>query len=137
MGIFGTAATVAADLNLIVQYVTLILLVFGYTKRRRFKTHGRIMVIVTVLTIATTLLVMAPSLIVNWGTFEPTILAHVAIGILVMLLGLVFTTRFYLATKGGKPLACGTRNIMRLAFILWLFPILGGTMFYINTYVLV
>jgi len=137
LGIFGNAATVAADLNLIVQYVTLILLVFGYTKRRHRQTHGRIMLTVTLLTIVTTLSVMAPSLILNWRAFDLTMLGHAGVGIVAILLGLLFTTRFYLATRAGKPLACGTRNIMRLTFVIWLIPILGGTMFYISTYVLV
>ncbi len=33
MGIFGNPASIIIDFNLVVQYVTLILLLFGYIKR--------------------------------------------------------------------------------------------------------
>ena len=94
MGLFGTSADVLVDINLILQYVTLILLVFGYVKRRPLKNHGYIMMTVLLITVGTTLAVMAPRLLFVLGAYGPTIVVHAAIGIICILLGALFSTRF-------------------------------------------
>lgn len=136
MGIFGNPASIIIDLNLVVQYVTLILLLFGYIKRRSLKVHGRIMSTVTLITLVTILLIMAPSFVRGFGTFEPTIVFHAGLGLLATLLGVTFSFRFNKALRTSQPLSCGTKNMMRLAFVLWILPILGGTYLYITRYVL-
>jgi len=136
MGIFGNSASIFVDLNLIAQMATLVLLVVGYTKKRSLKLHGRIMSTVTLITLVTILLVMGPSLVLEFRTYESTILIHAGAGSVATLLGLIFSVRFNRALRSGKPLYCGKKNMMRLAFILWLFPILGGTYLYLTRYIL-
>ncbi|MFW9849156.1 MAG: hypothetical protein ACFFF4_08445 [Candidatus Thorarchaeota archaeon] len=134
MGLFGTTAPILVDINLILQYVTLILLVSGYAKRNHRKIHGYIMMSVFLITLGTTLVIMAPRLL---GTIEisgPIIIGHALIGICAMLFGTLFSFRFVTSTRAGKPLQCGTKNLMRLTFILWLFPVIFGTGTYLALY---
>ena len=135
MGLFGTTASILVDINLILQYFTLILLVVGYVKRKPFKNHGYIMMTVLLITISTTFVIMAPRLLVTFVTYGPTVIGHMIGGLVAMLLTTVFTFRFISAIRNEKPLACGTKNWMRLAFVLWLIPIFGGTMMYFTLYV--
>ncbi len=134
MGLFGTAAEVLVDINLVLQYVALVLLVVGYVKRKPFKNHGYIMISVLSITLGTTLFVMAPRLLATYALYGPNIIGHAAIGIISMLLGALFTIRFITAVRKGTPLACGTKNWMRLAFVLWLIPIIFGTGVYVTLY---
>lgn len=135
MGLFGTSAEFLVDINLILQYITLILLVVGYMKRKTFKNHGYTMMVVLVVTVGTTLLVMAPRLLATFAVYGPLILVHSAIGIMSMLLGAIFSFRFIVAVQNEKPLLCGTKNMMRLAFVLWVGPIISGTLMYFAMYV--
>ena len=135
MGLFGTSASILVDINLILQYVTLILLIVGYVKKKPFKTHGYIMMTVLLITLGTTLLIMGPRLLDTFSTYGPNIIAHAGLGIASMLLGTLFVSRFIIATRNQQPLACGSRRLMLLALFLWILPILFGTMFYITTYV--
>jgi uncharacterized membrane protein YozB (DUF420 family) len=134
MVLFGSSAPLLSDINLILQYVTLVLLIVGYVKRKPFKTHGYIMLTVLLITIGTTIAVMAPALFVAAGIYGYPAIAHAALGITAMLLGTLFAFRFITALRNGKPLMCGTKNMMRLALILWIIPILSGTMIYITLY---
>lgn len=135
MGLFGTAAPILIDINLVLQYITLILLVVGYIKKKPFKTHGYIMLSMLLITVGTTLLVMAPRLLMTYTSYGPTVIVHASFGIVCILLGTLFSYRFITAVRNEKPLLCGTKNMMRLAFILWLVPILAGTMMYVALYV--
>lgn len=135
MGIFGNSASIFVDLNLIAQMASLVLLIVGYTQKRSLKRHGRIMSTVTLITLIFLLLIMAPSLVLGFNTYGPTILLHAGVGSVATLLGLLFSVRFNKAVRAGKPLACGKKNMMRLTFILWLFPILGGINLYITRYI--
>ncbi|MHA2083616.1 MAG: hypothetical protein ACXABD_07670 [Candidatus Thorarchaeota archaeon] len=135
MGLFGTSAEILVDINLILQYTTLILLLVGYVKRKTFKNHGYTMMVVLVITVGTTVLVMAPRLLATFAVYGPFIFVHSAIGILSMLLGALFSFRFIVAIQNEKPLLCGTKNMMRLAFILWVGPIISGTLMYFTLYV--
>ncbi len=135
MGLFGTAATLLIDFNLILQYIVLILLVVGYVKRKPLKNHGYLMMTVLLISVGTTLLIMAPRFLDTYTTYGPMVLAHMIGGIITMLLTAVFTFRFIRALRNENPLACGTKYWMWLAFILWLIPIFGGTMLYFTLYV--
>lgn len=134
MGLFGTTAPIIADLNLILQYVTLILLIFGYLKRKPRKTHAYVMTTMYLITITTTVLIMAPALILYSSFYGPILYLHAGVGIVCILLGTLFVSRFVKATRNKKPLVCGTKNVMRMTFILWLIPILSGTAVYITMY---
>jgi len=134
LGLFGTGADVLVDVNLILQYVTLVLLVIGYVKRRPFKTHGRIMTTVLTITLATTVLVMAPRLNLVYRVNGLGILVHALGGLATLALGGLFVYRFISALQKGKPLLCGTKNMMRLVLILWVIIVLGGTAVYFTLY---
>jgi len=60
MVLFGSSAPIFVDINLILQYVTLVLLVIGYIKTKPFKTHGNLMLIVLFIIVSTTILTMGP-----------------------------------------------------------------------------
>jgi hypothetical protein len=134
MVLFGSSAPLLVDINLILQYVTLMLLIVGYIKRKPFKTHGTIMLSVLAITISTTILVMAPRILIALGSYGYPIIAHAVLGIVSIFFGSLFATRFITAIRNQKPLTCGTKNMMRLALILWIIPILSGTMMYITLY---
>ena len=136
MGIFGNPASIIIDVNLIIQYVIFIFLLVGYVKRRELKTHGYLMVVALILNLVTTLLIMAPSLVLNLGTLPITVLPHAAVGTLAILLGLLFTFKFLMAQRSSQPLACGTSGMMKLAFVLWIVPVFFGTFLYVTIYVL-
>ncbi|MGY5879722.1 MAG: hypothetical protein RTV31_05700 [Candidatus Thorarchaeota archaeon] len=134
MVLFGSSAPIFVDVNLILQYVTLVLLVVGYVKRKPFKTHGYIMLSVLLITVGTTLLVMAPRLFVTLSSYGYPIFAHAILGTITILLGALFSSRFILALRNNTPLKCGTKNWMRLTLILWIIPVLAGTMMYVTLY---
>lgn len=134
MVLFGSTAPILVDINLILQYVTLILLVTGYVKRKPFKTHGFLMITVLLITVTSALLLMGPRIWITFGTYGTPIIFHAVLGTVTILLGAVFAIRFIFAMRNQQPLACGTKNWMRLAFILWIFPIFAGTIMYVTLY---
>ena len=134
MGFFGTTAPIIVDINLILQYVTLALLVIGYIKRKPFKTHAYIMLSVLFITAGTTIFIMAPRILIAFASYGYPILAHAVLGILTILLGTLFASRFIVAIRNQKPLTCGTKNMMRLALVLWIIPIFAGTIMYVTLY---
>ena len=137
MFLFGTSANIVFDINLIVQYVVLIILLTGLYKRGLRSEHGRLMVGATALNLITVFLIMAPSLFLNLSSYNSTIFLHAALGITILLVSFVFIGRFGRAISTKSPLVCGSKNIMRLAIILWLLPLVGGTFIYLQLYVLV
>jgi uncharacterized membrane protein YozB (DUF420 family) len=142
MVLFGTSASIFADVNLIAQVVLLALLVLGIVKRKPLQIHGRVMMIATVVNIGATLLFMAPSLLLNWGGFATLpfppgpaiVVVHSIVGALAILLGVLWTYRFIVATRESAPLACGKRKMMWLTAGLWLYATGGGIVFYILLY---
>ncbi len=136
MGIFGNPASIIIDVNLIIQWVIFVFLVVGYLKRGDRRTHGIIMALATIVNLATTLLIMAPSLVFNFGSLPIDVLGHSVVGTIAILLGLLFSYRFLMATRNNQPFECGTRRMMRLAFVLWIVPVFFGTYLYLIIYVL-
>ena len=136
MGIFGNPASIIVDVNLIIQWVIFVILLVGYLKRGERKTHGYLMVVALIVNLITTLLIMAPSLVLNIDTLPITALPHAAGGTLAILLGLLFSFKFLTALRNSQPLACGTRRNMRIAFILWIVTVFFGTFLYMMIYVL-
>ncbi|NWF96643.1 MAG: hypothetical protein HXY34_10930 [Candidatus Thorarchaeota archaeon] len=142
MVLFGTSASIFADLNLIAQIVLLTLLVLGIVKRKPLQIHGKVMMSATVVNIVATLLFMAPSLLLNWGSFTALpfppgpaiVVVHGIVGTLAILLGALWTYRFIVATRRSAPLACGKKKMMWLTAGLWLYATGGGIVFYILLY---
>ena len=110
MSIFGTSAAPIYDVNLIVQVILVTMLAVGFVRRRILRQHGTIMATATTLNLVATLLVMAPSLIRNFGaiTSEPFTLgagitiSHSIAGSVAMFLGLLFSLRFLRAVKDSS-----------------------------------
>ncbi|MFX1607279.1 MAG: hypothetical protein ACFFDD_15440 [Promethearchaeota archaeon] len=136
MGLFGNPASIIVDVNLIIQWVIFVFLLVGYLKRGELKTHGYLMVVTTIIGLITTLLVMAPSLVLNTSTLPITVYAHAIVGTIAILLGLLFSYRFLVALRNSQPLGCGNRRNMRIAFVLWIVPVFFGTYLYMIFYVL-
>jgi hypothetical protein len=134
MILFGSSAGILVDVNLMLQYVTLVLLIIGYVKRKPFKTHGYIMLSVLIITVVTTLVIMAPRLLITFDSYGFPIVVHAILGTSTIILGALFASRFIIAIRNNRPLTCGTKNMMRLALILWIIPIIAGTMMYITLY---
>lgn len=138
MGILGTAADTIFEINLVVQFLLILFLVFGFHKRRTFVQHGRIMALATIVNVCAVALVMLPSLILNIGAivsepFNPGVgitIAHSIVGSIALALGLLFSIRFLIKTRNSQPLICGTRRMMYLTLALWLFALGGGLAFY-------
>lgn len=135
MGLFGTSAELITDINLIVQMISLALIIIGSFKVRPFKEHGIIMLVVTLIAVISTVTFMAPSLIMYWMLYSPTIYLHAAAGSIAILIGALFNFKMVKAMRNSNPLICGTQKEMRIGIIIWLIPFIGGIFFYIMTYV--
>lgn len=138
-GIFGTKASLASDLSLLLQLVILVILIvgvkFGKEKTAKsLKRHGTIMTIVVVLNAIGILLVMLPSFVTNLSAVlnEPSTVGspltsiHVFFGILAEGLGITFVFK-----KFGN-----VRMWMRLTVAFWLIAIISGISFYLRYYVI-
>ena len=147
MELFGTSSGILFDFNLIVQLFLMVLLAFGsyvMKTKHQMKNHGVIMATGTSINLVMVLLVMGPSLIRNWGAIvaDPTnlgaivTLAHVAMGLIALVGGVLFSFRFVSASRSGGKLACGKRPSMRAVMALWMLGLLLGLGFYTYYYVL-
>lgn len=138
-GLFGTRAGLNADLDMLLQMIILVILLvgfrFGRTKTNTsLRTHGRIMRIVVVLNAGAILLVMGPSLVLNFGAALseisalsfPLTLVHHTIGLVAEILGIVLAFR-----KFGN-----VRMWMRITLVLWLIALAYGLVFYFLYYVI-
>ncbi len=143
MVIFGTPAELIFDINLIIQFVLLALIIVGVFQKRQWKYHGTIMTIATFSTLITALSIMIPSLVINWGAIvaAPTspgaliTLVHATFGSLAILVGLFFSFRFLYKAFSKQPLICGNRTQMRIVITLWLLGFVFGLAFYLYYYV--
>lgn len=146
MILFGTSSELIFDINLILQlFIFGLLSIGGYIMRmkRVLKNHGYIMVIATLSNLLLTLLVMAPSLIINWDAVvtNPTspgviiTLIHVVLGLIAIVGGTLFSVRFLSAIRRQRPLQCGKRQSMRSVTILWVASLILGIGFYVFYYV--
>jgi hypothetical protein len=143
--LFGTSSALIFDVNLIIQILVMgafIVDAFGIRPKRRLKAHGIIMTTGTVINLVTVLLIMGPSLVLNWGAIaaQPIsagaliTLAHVALGLVALGGGVLFSLRFLSGVRSNK-LACGKRPSMRLAILFWMLGLLLGVGFYAYYYI--
>src|SRR3972149_11077974 len=137
-GLFGTRASVLSDLNLLLQIALLVILLAGFRSGKKktgssLKFHGRLMTVLVALNAVSLLLVMGPSLFLNWGAAVneasaigfPLTLVHHSIGLVAQVLGVVLVFR----TFGS------VRTWMRITFMLWLIALVTGIGFYIRYFV--
>jgi len=138
-GLLGTKASTASDLNLLLQIIILIILFVGvkFAKEKAqdgLKKHGRIMTIAVIMNAVTILLVMGPSLVINFDAVLaepstigfPLTLIHALFGSLAEVLGLVFVFK-----KFGN-----VRLWMRFTMAIWLVAVVMGIIFYFTYYVI-
>jgi uncharacterized membrane protein YozB (DUF420 family) len=136
-GLLGTRASVSSDLNLILQILLLALLLIGFVLGKRktgssLKLHGRLMAVLVALNALAILLIMGPSLFINFGAAVgevfvigfPLTLLHHSVGLIAEVLGAVLVFR-----KSGN-----VRRWMRTTFVLWFVALLLGIGFYIVYY---
>jgi hypothetical protein len=126
------------DVNLVIQVVLIICLVVGSILRGVRKRHGIIMGIGTLANLATSLLVMVPALVRDWGDMvaaplDPAAfneLTHATLGTIAIVVALVFLVRFLLELRAKQPLRCGTVWSMRIVLVLWLVSFGFGVLVY-------
>ncbi|TFG05929.1 hypothetical protein EU538_11045 [Candidatus Thorarchaeota archaeon] len=143
MGILGTSASIFADINLIIQIALLVLTIIGIIKSKPYPLHGKIFTVVTFVTLATTLFIMGPALFLKWGDFaaipfppgSAIVIVHHLAGLVALILGLLWSYRYIDARRNRKPYTCGSRRMMWLTAILWLYSLFGGIVIYYLVYV--
>ena len=144
-GILGTRANWAADLNLMVQIVLLVVLVAGLVqaKKRNLKVHHTWMTAIVVINAVFVIAVMNPSFfrilpsaLRDPGAIEHVLpWPHVLVGGLAELMGLYAV----LWMRMDLPELLHIRNIkwfMRITFLLWALALVGGIVLYWVWYVL-
>ena len=137
LGFLGNQASNAADLNLIVQIVTLLLLLVGayFARTGRRKDHGRLMRSALVIQFGALILWMGPSLVLNIGaltrfTFGPVVTVfHAFGGILALALAI---SASYHRRIGSLQL----KWTMRSTFAVWASAAILGIGFYVYYYVI-
>jgi uncharacterized membrane protein YozB (DUF420 family)/desulfoferrodoxin (superoxide reductase-like protein) len=143
-GLVNPNATFSADLTLLLQIVVFLVFLAGFVlvrARRDYAKHGAIMGVAIALHTVSILMVMVPSLLSSGGLFENllgslqlAVLAHVAFGILVEILGLYVVLTWALRYKDVKP--CFKRKkIMRAVAVCWTIALILGVYVYILLYV--
>jgi len=138
-GLLGTRASIASDLNLLLQIIILIILFVGakFAKEKTqssLQKHGRIMTFAVILNAIAIFLVMGPSFVTNFGAVLtesstigfPLTLIHALLGSVAEILGAVFIFK-----KFGK-----VRMWMRLTMAVWLMALALGMIFYVQYYVI-
>jgi uncharacterized membrane protein YozB (DUF420 family) len=137
-GLFGTNASILADLNLLLQILLLVILFSGFMLGKKktadsLKAHGRVMTVLLALNALSILLVMGPSFFLKLEAVAseisvigfPLSLVHHSVGLIAEILGAVLVFR-----KFGN-----VRMWMRLTFTLWLVALVLGIGFYVRYYV--
>jgi len=142
-GLFGTEASLLSDVSLILVWAFLLMAGVGYflVRRRRFPTHCSTMLWAALLNWLPVLLVM----VVRWiqfliqragpladvGLFTPAV--HAVAGGVTQIL-MTYTVVRMQWRKKWPPRR--SRWLMRITLILWAISVVGGTLLYLNLYVL-
>jgi uncharacterized membrane protein YozB (DUF420 family) len=138
-GILGTRASWAADLNLIVQIVLLVVLFAGrvQAKRRNLTVHHNWMTAIVAVNAVMIIAIMNPAffrlLPMAWRNLSapgPMLLwLHVVVAVLAELMGLYAV----LSINMDLPDSLRMRNLkwfMRINFLLWALALVGGIVLY-------
>lgn len=143
MGIFGTSASTAADLNLVAQLIIVAALALGWVygrDKKKLRLHGQLMVAAVLVNGAAIALVMAPSLIFGFGVITSNPLgpgslitvAHAVVGAIAWLygayLGWVWKLRPAIAECFKR------KNLMKPVLYAWLAAAVLGVGFYAYYY---
>jgi cbb3-type cytochrome oxidase subunit 3 len=127
-------------INLVVQLFMLFILGIAYYafRSRRYLRHAKLMTFGWAVNIASFLLIMVPSLMMNAGTFlvPPIIffdvmsIVHIPIGAAAMLLSTILVVRW--AFNAGKVKGCMGKWPMRATMITWAASIVIGVSIYLT-----
>ncbi|MGA2767384.1 MAG: hypothetical protein ABSF24_03600 [Candidatus Bathyarchaeia archaeon] len=141
MGLFNPNAVFLSDVNLLLQLAILVLLVLGFSFKRRgvYLKHGATMGIAVALHTFTIFAIMVPSLLALTGSFENllaelVIFSHAVLGSLVELLGLYLVVAWVSHHQEVK-VCLGNKKFMKPTMILWLLELALGIIVYILLYV--
>ena len=145
MGIFGTSASTAADLNLIAQLVIVAALGLGWVygrDKKKIRLHGQLMVAAVLVNGAAIALVMVPSLIFGFGAITSNPLGsgslisvvHAIIGTIAWLYGAYLAWVWKL--KPATVECFKRKNLMKPVLYAWLAAAVLGVGFYAYYYLL-
>jgi uncharacterized membrane protein YozB (DUF420 family) len=141
MGLFNPSAVFLSDVNLLLQLAILVLLVLGFSFKRRgvYVKHGVTMGIAVALHTLSIFAIMVPSLLALTGSFENllaelVIFSHAVLGSLVELLGLYLVVAWVSHHQEVK-VCLGNKKFMKPTMILWLLELALGIVVYILLYV--
>lgn len=141
MGLFGPAATLLSDVNLLFQIAIFIFLAIGLSARlkRRYIAHGTVMGIALVLNTVSILIVMVPSFLSDPSLFEslssplPLTIIHITIGSLAEALGIYLVTAWGLSIHDIEG-CIKRKRIMLVTIFLWLANLILGAYVYAILY---
>jgi uncharacterized membrane protein YozB (DUF420 family) len=129
----------ASTFVLVVEFVVLGLLAFGYTlkRKKKYREHGITMTSAVVLHLVTIFTWMVQSIIIYFSVvaieigdiLQLTIVLHVALGTIAAALGVWLVTSWHLQTDTQKCFA--RKRIMLTTITLWSVAILLGIVLYI------
>lgn len=141
MGLFNPNAVFLSDVDLLVQLAILVVLVLGFSFKRRgvYLKHGETMGIAVALHTFTIFAIMMPSLLALTDSFENllaelVIFSHAVLGSLVELLGLYLVVAWVSHHQEVK-VCLGNKKFMKPTMILWLLELALGIIVYILLYV--
>jgi len=124
-----------STLNLILQFVILVILVFGIlnVKRKRLNLHGYIALIAVALNALSIIVVMLPSASrimagASQSGFTMIVAAHSLLGFIVETLGTYILLRWRFQTPG--PTCWKMRGLMKVLAVLWTLSVLLGALVY-------
>lgn len=138
-GFIGTNASLAADVNLILQIILAASLTMGILSAmgRNFINHGKAMTVNSILGTLSFLIVMGPSLLFALGyvisnPFDRGVLIsifHALVGSFALASGLFFSVSWR-ADRSIKP-CVGKKKWMKITAISWYLATLSGIIFYL------
>lgn len=137
MGLLGTNAPLAADVNLIVQIIALSLLLVGFyfVRKRKLRRHSRLMKTAIIAQFGALIVWMGPSLILNIGAFASLGFGQLVTG-LHAVGGAIALTLAIGAAFHRSLISRRLRHTMRATFIVWGFAAVLGIAFYVYYYLL-
>jgi uncharacterized membrane protein YozB (DUF420 family) len=143
-GIFGTNAVLITDLNLLIQIISFVVLLFALVNKmkKRFKMHGSFMGAAVFLHLISFLVAMAPSFVLGFDYFitytleigVQMIWIHAVTGAVSLVLGLFLILAWVPRASNIKP-CFGRKRIMDVTVALWATSLIFGIIAYIIYYV--
>jgi hypothetical protein len=127
-----------ANVTLVLQIVILVLLIYGYRlfKARRYRNHGIVTVVATVLHTVSIVVVMIPMLLPDARHFvsaflEPASiinLVHAGLGSVAEILAIYLVVRWAIHDFNVK--GCAGKIRMSLTFYIWILALISGIIVY-------